>query len=148
MMNSIFLIGVCVIMPIIVVWLNNRTSQNETNKKTEILLKAIESGATVDTDILKPQQKQKSIKEKLLARITAAFIVTFIGIAICIATAIISYTGSVTAHILPYFIFYGAVIGAVILAVGIALFIVYFVGKHMLAKEIEAEEKSLDKKEI
>ena len=43
MMNSIFLIGVCVIMPIIVVWLNNRTSQNETNKKTEILLKSIES---------------------------------------------------------------------------------------------------------
>ncbi len=142
MMNSIFLIGICVIMPIIVVWMNNRKEQNETNKKTEILLKAIESGATVDTDIFKPQQKEKSIKEKLLARITAAFIVTFIGIAICIATAIISYTGSVTANILPYFIFYGAVI----LAVGIALFIVYFIGKRMLAKEIEAEENSLDKK--
>ena len=55
-----------------------------------------------------------------------------------------SYTGGVTSNNLSFFIFYGAVI----LAVGIALFIVYFVGKHMLAKEIEAEEKSLDKKEI
>lgn len=143
-MNYIFLIGICVIVPIMVVWLNNRKEQNETNKKTEILLKAIESGATVDTDILKPQKKEKSIKEKLLARITAAFIVTSIGLAICIATVIMSYTGGVTSNNLSFFIFYGAVI----LAVGIALFIVYFVGKHMLAKEIEAEEKSLDKKEI
>lgn len=142
MMNYIFLIGICVIVPIMVVWLNNRKEQNETNKKTEILLKAIESGATVDTDIFKPQQKEKSIKEKLLARITAAFIVTFIGIAICIATVIMSYSGGVTPNTLSYFIFYGAVI----LAVGIALFIVYFVGKRMLAKEIEAEENSLDKK--
>lgn len=140
---EIFLFGVCVIVPIMVVWLNNRKEQNETNKKTEILLKAIESGATVDTDILKPKQKQKSIKEKLLARITAAFIVTFIGIAICIATAIMSYTGGVTANTLTYFIFYGAVI----LAIGIALFIVYFIGKHILAKEIKAEENSLDKQE-
>lgn len=144
MINYIFLIGICVIVPIMVVWLNNRKEQNETNKKTEILLKAIESGATVDTDILKPQKKEKSIKEKLLARITAAFIVTSIGLAICIATVIMSYTGGVTSNNLSFFIFYGAVI----LAVGIALFIVYFVGKHMLAKEIEAEEKSLDKKEI
>ena len=142
MMNYIFLIGICVIVPIMVVWLNNRKEQNETNKKTEILLKAIESGATVDTDILKPQKKEKSIKEKLLARITAAFIVTSIGLAICIATVIMSYTGGVTSNNLSFFIFYGAVI----LAVGIALFIVYFVGKRMLAKEIEAEENSLDKK--
>lgn len=143
MISEIFLIGVCVIVPIMVVWLNNRKEQNETNKKTEILLKAIESGATIDTDIFKPQQKQKSIKEKLLGRITAAFIVTFIGIAICIATVIMAYTGGVTANTLTYFIFYSAVI----LAVGIALFIVYFIGKRLLAKEIEAEEKSLDKKE-
>ena len=33
--------------------------------------------------------------------------------------------------------------GGVLLAVGIALFISYFVGKKMLAGEIEAEEKAL-----
>ena len=36
-----------------------------------------------------------------------------------------------------------AVPGGVLLAIGIALFIVYFVGKKMLAKEIEAEERSI-----
>ena len=80
MMNSIFLIGVCVIMPIIVVWLNNRTSQNETNKKTEILLKSIESGASIDPEFLKSQHKEKSLKEKLLGKLTGACIVTAVGI--------------------------------------------------------------------
>jgi hypothetical protein len=34
--------------------------------------------------------------------------------------------------------------GCVLLAVGIGLFISYFVGKKMLAKEIEVEEKKLE----
>ena len=36
-----------------------------------------------------------------------------------------------------------APVGGILLAIGMALFIVYFVGKRMLAKEIEAEEKQL-----
>ena len=61
MMSYIFLIGVSVIMPIIVVWMNNRTSQNETNKRTEILLKTIEAGEKIDPEILKPQVKEKTL---------------------------------------------------------------------------------------
>ena len=33
--------------------------------------------------------------------------------------------------------------GFILLAVGLAMFISYFVGKNMLAKEIEAEENTL-----
>ena len=33
--------------------------------------------------------------------------------------------------------------GGIFLAIGISLFIAFFVGRKMLAKEIEAEEKSL-----
>ena len=89
MMNSIFLIGVCVIMPIIVVWLNNRTSQNETNKKTEVLLKSIESGATIDPEYFKPQLKTKSLKEKLLAKLTGACIATFMGLVIVVTDTMV-----------------------------------------------------------
>lgn len=32
-------IGVCVVLPVMIVWLINRTRQNETNRKTEIMLK-------------------------------------------------------------------------------------------------------------
>ena len=135
--NSIFLIGICVVLPIIVVFLNNRTSQNETNKKTEVLLKSIEAGAKIDPEYFKPQLKEKSLKEKLLGRLTGACVVSAIGLAICIATALISNLGG-GAYILEFI-----VIGAIALAVGIALFISYFIGKRMLADEIKAEEESL-----
>ena len=135
--NSIFLIGICVVLPIIVVFLNNRTSQNETNKKTEVLLKSIEAGATIDPEYFKPQLKEKTLKEKFLGRLTGACIISAIGLAICIATALIGNLGG-GAYILEFI-----VIGAIALAVGIALFISYFIGKRILADEIKAEEESL-----
>ena len=135
--NSIFLIGICVVLPIIVVFLNNRTSQNETNKKTEVLLKSIEAGAKIDPEYFKPQLREKTLKEKLLGRLTGACIISAIGLAICIATALIGNLGG-GAYILEFI-----VIGAIALAVGIALFISYFVGKRMLADELKAEEESL-----
>ncbi len=140
MMNSIFLIGVCVIMPIIVVWLNNRTSQNETNKKTEILLKSIESGASIDPEFLKSQHKEKSLKEKLLGRLTGACIVTAVGIYLCIAILVLSLVGYTDSFIITNF----TIFGCVAIAVGIGLFISYFVGKRMMANELKAEEESLN----
>ncbi|MBR3938099.1 MAG: hypothetical protein IKJ66_09270 [Bacteroidaceae bacterium] len=140
MMNSIFLIGVCVIMPIIVVWLNNRTSQNETNKKTEILLKSIESGASIDPEFLKSQHKEKSLKEKLLGKLTGACIVTAVGISLCIAILVLSLVGYTDSFIITNF----TIFGCVAIAVGIGLFISYFVGKRMLANELKAEEESLN----
>ena len=72
-------LGVCVVLPVMIVWLVMRTRQNETNKKTEIMLKAIESGATVDTEFFKSQQRgQKTIKERLLGRLTGASIMTML----------------------------------------------------------------------
>ena len=143
-MDIIIPIGICVVLPIVVVLLNTLKARNETNKKTEVMLKAIESGATIDTDLFKTQlTPAKTIKEKLLARLTAACIVSAIGLSICITTLLLSYIGGVPTWVIQGFI----VIGGIILAVGIALFIVYFIGKRMLAKEIEAEEKSLDTKE-
>ena len=62
-------LGVCVVLPVMIVWLVMRTRQNETNKKTEIMLKAIEAGATIDADFFKAQYDQrapKTMKEKLL----------------------------------------------------------------------------------
>ena len=138
-MYYLFLIGVCVIMPIVVVWMNNRTSQNETNKKTELLLKSIEAGATIDPEYFKPQKKEKTLKEKMLGRLTGACIATAIGASICIAVLILSYAGG-NFRTTEY-----TVIGSIVFAVGIALFISYFAGKRMLAKELKAEEESLNK---
>ena len=143
MMDSIFLIGVCVIMPIIVVWLKNRTSQNETNKKTEVLLKAIESGATIDPEYFKPQLKTKSLKEKLLAKLTGACIATFMGLVIVVTDTMV-YDDISKPNIVERQIYeFVFILGGIIFAVGIALLITFFVGKRMLAKEIKDEEEAL-----
>lgn len=41
-------LGVSVVLPVLIVWLVTRARQNEINKKTEIMLKAIESGVAMD----------------------------------------------------------------------------------------------------
>ena len=140
-------LGVCVVLPVMIVWLVMRTRQNETNKKTEILLKAIESGATVDTEFFKSQQRgQKTIKERLLSRLTWGSISSLIGVVLLVLAIVFanSYApdgwnfGSSPA---PTF----AIIGGISLAIGLALFAVFFVGKKIMAREMEAEAKAMEK---
>ena len=140
-------IGICVVLPVMIVWIINRTRQNETNRKTEIMLKAIESGATVDTDFFKAQQDQKApktIKERLLKRLSGGCICTLTGLALE-AVGIVNYikwdsTMSNDSAVVPM------IIGVILLGIGISLIVVFFVGKKMLAKEMEAEAKALEQK--
>ena len=135
-------VGICVVLPIVIVWLINRKKTNETNRRAEIMLKAIEAGSTVDLNLFQEPQKQKSIKEKLLDRLTAAWIATLVGLPI-IAFGISMYCliDNPNPGVLMI-----AGIGGIILAIGIALFGVYFAGKKLLATELETEAKSKEQK--
>lgn len=135
-------LGICVALPVLIVWLVNRTRQNETNRKTEIALKAIESGATIDANFFKSTNGEKTIKERLLKRLTGACIFTLMGIAFFITGLINRSLVDVVATSKDYIVF-PLMSGGIFLAIGISLFIAFFVGRKMLAKEIEAEEKSL-----
>ena len=136
-------IFVCVVLPVTIVWLVSRAKQNETNKKAEIMLKAIESGATVDMNQFNTAKKKpQTIKQDLLDKFSGACITSLMGVAF-----IGLYFLNVYGHGLPKGLMFDdlfPVAGGVMLAVGIGLFISYFVGKKMLAKEIEAEEKKLE----
>lgn len=137
-------LGTCVVLPVMIVWLVTRSSQNETNKKTEIMLKAIEAGATIDADFFKDQQGSKSIKERLLKRLTWGCATGLAGVGLA-ALGIIQWvnwdgTTSNDSFVIPL------IFAGIFLAIGISLFIGFFVGKNMLAKEIEAEEQALEHK--
>ena len=137
-------IAICVVLPVMIVWLINRTRQNETNRKTEIMLKAIESGATIDADFFKAQQEQKApktLKEKLLNRLTAGCACTFIGIAAVVVCFVLEAKLG-WDHVGDFMLTFGAIS----IAIGISFLLVFFVGKKMLAKEMEAEAKALDQK--
>ena len=144
MEDIIIPIFICVVLPVTIVWLVARTKQNETNRKAEIMLKAIESGASIDMEQFNTGKKSpRTIKQDLLEKLNGACITTFMGVAF-LAWAVVGYfhpeytDGRFFNHLAP-------VAGGVLLAVGIGLFISYFAGKKLLAKEIEAEEKHLEK---
>lgn len=131
--------SICVILPVLIVWIVTRARQNAINKKSEIMLKAIEAGVPVNADLLTNKKKARTIKQDLMERLTGSLITTLMGVAFLI----LYFVGGSQAE--PYFMsrFY-PVAGVVMVAVGIGLAISFFVGKKMLAKEIEAEENALD----
>ena len=135
---------ICVILPVVVVWLVTRAKQNETNRKADIMLKAIEAGVPVDMDQFKSAKKKApvSIKQELLDKLNGACITSLMGIGfLTLGVLRIVITDFGRNTLLNKF---WLPAGCVLLAVGIGLFISYFVGKKLLAKEIEAEEKKLE----
>lgn len=140
-------IAICVVLPVLIVWLIGRVKQNETNRKAEIMLKALDNGAQIDADFFKSQRGSKlccgneTIKESLLKRLTGACVTSLLGVAFLVGGILICNATSWSIEDGPMCLL--APIGGILLAIGIALFIVYFVGKRMLAKEIAAEEKQL-----
>jgi len=139
-MESILVpIFVCVVLPVAVVLIVGITKQNETNRKAEIMLKALESGAQIDPELFKTQEKPKSVKQELLDKLTGACIVSFMGIAFLVLTGVEqAMPGTMPRFFMSNML---PVAGGVMVAVGAGLFISYFVGKRMLAKEIEEENE-------
>ena len=136
-MGEFFVVGIlpiflCVVLPAVIVWLVMRTRQNETNKKTEIMLKAIEAGVPVDmAQFEAPKKDAKTVRQQLLDKLTGACITSAMGIAFLVLAALDNLGFSIwLAHMLP-------IAGGVLLAVGIGLFISFFVGRKMLTREME-----------
>lgn len=131
----IWLIGCSIVLPIIIIWLVTRKQINETNKRTEIMMSALEKNPDVNVaewlDKLAPDNKGKLLKEKLLTKLTWGIICLILGIGTIVYGACFSLVSS-----MPTFLSGGA-----LLAVGIALLVSFFFGKKFLTKEIEAESK-------
>ncbi len=137
-------LGVCVVMPVLIVLLTVRARQNETNRKAEVMIKAIEAGADIDPNYFKPA-KSKTVKEKLLARFSGACITGLIGVAMLVGGILASNATSWELSESPTALMVAT--GAVLLAIGVALLVSYFLGKKMMAKEIAAEEAELNNKQ-
>ncbi len=139
--NALIPICICVVLPSLIIWLIGRVKQNETNRKAEIILKALDNGAKIDTDFFKSQSASRTIKERLLGRLTGACVTGLIGMAVLAVAIYMRCTLNWETN--DDVIITVTMLGGILLAIGIALFVVYFSGKKMLAKEIEAEEKQI-----
>ena len=136
-------IFVFVVLPVTLVWLATRARQKETEKKAEIMLKAIEAGIPVNMDAFNaPKKAPRTVKQALLERLNGACITGLMGLAF-LALGIIrvfnpGFGGQdlfLNEIVLPA--------GCVLLAVGIGLFAYYFAGKKLLAAEMASEEEKL-----
>lgn len=140
LMIIIVVIGICVVLPLMVIWLINKRKNHEIDKQTEILMAMMEKHPDLDpAEVMKKlnvsSKSHKTIKQKLLDNVLIGGFMTLMGLAVLI----------------PYLcgmVFFGnkekgIFCGGIMLAVGLAFLIYYLVSKKQLSGEIEAEEKQL-----
>ena len=129
------------ILPIVIIFLSVRQKMNETNKRTEIVLAAIEKNPEMDIEEImkKISRKPGLLKEKLLTKLLWGCLTTLLGIGL-IGFGIFLGENQLGGTDDPMT---AICFGLISLGVGIAFLVNYFMGKKMLAKEMEAEEKSV-----
>lgn len=130
-------IAICVVLPIAIVWMTTRARITRDNLRKEIILAAMEKNSDIDIEEMmkKLNRPKKLLKEKLIMRLLCGSMFVGFGILTYVALAVYMCIFGQDTNM-----FIGLSFVAVpSLAVGIAFLINFFVGKNMLAKEMEAE---------
>ena len=125
-------------LPILIAAFIYRHKMNETNKRAEIVLKALEKNPDeVPEELLKSlNTPQKPLKERLLGKLLCGLALTIVGVAIVViefATHLSTNEWFSDDRNLM-------VLGAALFAVGVAFLIYFFVARRTMQHEIEAEE--------
>lgn len=134
-------LGTAVILPITIIFLALRGKMASERNRKEIILAALEKNADIDIEELvrKMNKPEKLLKEKLLKKLQWGMLAFILGVGM-IGYGIYLNCNLVGGSTDPLV---SISIGLVLLAVGIAFLANYQIGKKMLAKEMEAEERNL-----
>ena len=140
LLETIFIIGgVCVVLPIVIVWMVVRARTHRMDKKMEILMKAVENGQQVDPALLVTAQtggRKYSLKKNILNRLLFGAIFSMAGLMLLIVTVL-------SASKVIYMDKVSLLLSLLFISIGAGLLISYFIGRRLLAKEMEIEEKEL-----
>lgn len=130
-------LGICVALPVMIVWLVMRKKTNETNRRTEIVLAAIEKNSEIDVEdfFKKMNPAQKTLKEKLMQRFLWGGVLVALGVALIVFVLVQSLFGGTEVNDMML------LCGVVACFVGAAFLITYRVSRNVLAKELEEESK-------
>ena len=129
-------LGTAVILPITIIFLALRGKMASERNRKEIILAALEKNADIDIEeLVRKMNKPEKLLEKLQWGMLAFILgVGMIGYGIYLNCNLVGGSTDPLVSIS---------IGLVLLAVGIAFLANYQIGKKMLAKEMEAEERNL-----
>lgn len=147
---TIFVVCGCV-TPVMIV--NNLTKRkmHRIDKQNELLLSALEKNPNVDVEKLIKQMNvsgasgnKKLIKERLLSRLLWGSMFALVGLGLAIAGF---YMNNVCVRTVGHWkddFYIIAYWGLVFLGIGLGFLANFFIGKRMLAKEMEAEAQNLE----
>ncbi len=132
-------LGIVVVLPLVIISLVMRNQRHEVDKKAEVMLKAVENGATLDPAFFQQTScgKKRTVKDKLMGWLLAACILSGIGLlsAATLLALFIPRWEDFTRDPGPAIFMLSAC--AILLAIGIAFFIAYSIGKNKTwAKEL------------
>lgn len=127
-------IGVAVVLPVAIVAIVFKSALASDRNRKEIILAALEKNPNLDVeDLVKRMKKSnKLIKEKLLARLEHGCLCCLMGVAFVLLYFFLSVQNE-----------FLIITGPALIAIGIAFLVSYFVGRRMLAKEMEAEQQNM-----
>lgn len=129
-------LGVVVALPVLIVSIIFRSVMAADRNRKEIILAALEKNPNLNVeDLVKRMNKsEKLIKEKLLAKLQRGCLCCLMGVAFVLLYFFLSVQNE-----------FLIIAGTALIAIGIAFLVGYFVGRRMLAREMEAEEQSMNK---
>lgn len=132
-------LGVCVALPVLIVWIVFRTESNKTNKSAQVLIEAIKANADIDTTALAKAlaKPRKTPREVLFGRLLKGCVLSFIGLAFLICFIYMYVNGEADSEDVLVALF----LGLVSLGIGVAFLIVYFVTRKQLPYSDKTEEK-------
>lgn len=143
-LTELVAVVVALAIPIVIAVLAYLRKRNETDKRTQVLLKALEkNNGTLPEDLIAGlNETKRSIKEQLLGNLRWGIRLGVAGLALVVTSLIRMFSNP---ELLDGDGNNLMAIGGVLLVVGIAEVVYYFIGRHQLHDEIEAEEKQLKK---
>lgn len=129
MEDLIIVTGVCVVMPVMIMWIIYRAIINGDNKRAEVLMEAIRSNNAIDADRLAEalSKPRRTPRELLNLRLLRGCIFTLVGLATTICLILMSIDGSDR-----WLTFQLLITSGIFLTVGISYLIVYFVTKKQI----------------
>ena len=131
-------ICICVVLPVMLVWLVTRARIKNNEQKMAVLVKAIENGMEIDPELLVSEtESSRNTKMKLIKKLTTGIVCSMIGIVLLVCPSLDAFEGVAGLEMLY-------IIGGVMVAIGVAYMVAFFVGRKYLAPEIEAEERKLN----
>jgi hypothetical protein len=143
-------IAIFVVMPIVIVYMFLRYRRYELNKRTDVMLKAIECGVPMDSPIIQQMiptgvSAKKKDKQKVQRSLVASIIVIAVGLLPFVIglRCILRYNSSpgieqlsdaeILAKEIEVLIF---LLGTFLLLIGVALLVIHFVRKKAYEKEL------------